>query len=49
MSRWRLALLLLAGAAYAVLSHWMMLHHAGAPWAVAVLLGPLWLTVRVNP
>lgn len=44
MSRWRLALLLLAGAAYAGLSHWMMLYHAGAPWAVAVLLGPLWLT-----
>jgi uncharacterized membrane protein len=44
MSRWRLALLLLAGAGYAVLSHWMMLYHAGQPWAVAVLLGPLWLT-----
>ena len=44
MSRWRLALLLLAGAGYAVLSHWMMLRHAGEPWAVVVLLGPLWLT-----
>jgi uncharacterized membrane protein len=44
MSRWRLALLLLAGAAYAVLSHWMMLYHAGEPWAVIVLLVPLWLT-----
>ncbi|MBU1358495.1 MAG: hypothetical protein KKC79_05000 [Gammaproteobacteria bacterium] len=44
MSRWRLALLLAAGAAYAGLSHWMMLFHAAAPWAVVVLLGPLWLT-----
>ena len=44
MSRWRLALLLIAGAAYAGLSHWMMLFHATAPWAVVVLLGPLWLT-----
>lgn len=44
MSRWRLALLLLAGAAYAGLSHWMMLFHPHAPWAMAVLLGPLWLT-----
>lgn len=43
MSRWRLALLLLAGVAYAGLSHWMMLFHATEPWAVLVLLGPLWL------
>ncbi|MDM0013207.1 hypothetical protein QTH87_12255 [Variovorax sp. J22P168] len=44
MTRWRLALLLIAGVGYAFLSHWMMLFHAAAPWAVAVLLGPLWLT-----
>lgn len=44
MSRWRLALLLIAGVGYAVLSHWMMLYHAAEPWAIAVLLGPLWLT-----
>lgn len=44
MSRWRLALLLIAGVGYAVLSQWMMLYHADAPWALAVLLGPLWLT-----
>lgn len=44
MSRWRLALLLLAGVAYSGLSHWMMLYHAAAPWAIAVLLGPLWFT-----
>lgn len=44
MSRWRLALLLLAGVAYSGLSHWMMVYHSAAPWAIAVLLGPLWLT-----
>jgi uncharacterized membrane protein len=43
MSGWRLALLLLAGLSYACVSHWMMLYHAAAPWAVPVLLGPLWL------
>src|SRR3982750_3727234 len=44
MSRWRLALLLLAGVTYACVSHWMMLYHPAEPWALAVLLGPLWLT-----
>ncbi|MDM0067789.1 hypothetical protein [Variovorax sp. J31P207] len=44
MSRWRMALLLLAGVSYACVSHWMMLYHAAEPWAVVVLLGPLWLT-----
>ncbi|MBT2321105.1 hypothetical protein J7E62_01870 [Variovorax paradoxus] len=44
MSRWRMALLLIAGVAYAGASHWMMLYHAAEPWAVGVLLGPLWLT-----
>jgi uncharacterized membrane protein len=39
-----MALLLIAGVAYAGVSHWMMLFHAAAPWAVVVLLGPLWLT-----
>jgi uncharacterized membrane protein len=39
-----MALLLLAGGAYAGVSHWMMLYHAAEPWAVGVLLGPLWLT-----
>jgi uncharacterized membrane protein len=43
MSRWRLAFLLLVGVAYAGLSHWMTLFHANEPWAVVVLLGPLWL------
>lgn len=44
MSRWRVLLLVLAGLGYAALSHWMMLAHAAEPWAVLVLLGPLWLT-----
>ena len=44
MTRWRVALLLLAGGAYAGVSHWMMLYHAAEPWALAVLLVPLWLT-----
>ena len=39
-----MALLLVAGASYAGASHWMMLYHSAAPWAVVVLLGPLWLT-----
>jgi uncharacterized membrane protein len=39
-----MALLLLAGCAYAGVSHWMMLYHAAQPWAIGVLLGPLWLT-----
>lgn len=43
MSRWRIALLLVAGVAYAGLSHWMTLFHATQSWAVVVLLGPLWL------
>ena len=38
-----MALLLLAGVAYAGVSHWMMLFHAAEPWAVGVLLAPLWL------
>eukprot|EP01136_Pigoraptor_vietnamica_P013640 Opistho-1_new@54876 len=43
MSRWRLVLLLLVGVTYAGLSHWMTLFHATVPWAVVVLLGPLWI------
>lgn len=45
MSRWRLALILVAGLAYAGLSHWMMLYHASAPWALVALFAPLWLAV----
>jgi len=39
-----MALLLIAGVAYACVSHWMMLYHPAEPWAIVVLLGPLWLT-----
>lgn len=45
MSQWRLVLILVAGLAYAGLSHWMMLYHASAPWALAALFAPLWLAV----
>jgi len=45
MSQWRLALCLVAGLAYAGLSHWMMLYHSAAPWALAALFAPLWLAV----
>lgn len=38
---WRLALALGAAAGYALLSHWLMLHAADRPWAIAALLGPL--------
>jgi uncharacterized membrane protein len=43
MSAWHVGAGLLLAAAYAVLSHWLMLHAAGEPWAVAALLGPLLL------
>lgn len=43
MPDWRVALGLLAAAAYAVLSHGLMLYAADRPWAVAALLGPLLL------
>ncbi|MCK6421224.1 MAG: hypothetical protein L6Q73_09970 [Aquabacterium sp.] len=39
----RLGLGLLAIVAYAWASHWLMVHAAQAPWAVAALLGPLLL------
>ena len=32
-------------AAYALVSHWLMVHAANRPWAVAVLFGPLVLAV----
>lgn len=44
MSGTRLLLVLLASAAYSLASYWMMLFHPAAPWAVPVLLVPLWLT-----
>jgi len=41
MSAWRLIGAVLALAAYAVLSHLLMVHAAKEPWAVAALFGPL--------
>lgn len=41
LAHWRLGLGLLAAAAYALLSHWLMLYAADKPWAVAALLGPV--------
>jgi uncharacterized membrane protein len=41
---WRPALSALAVIAYAVFSHWSMVHAAGSPWAIALLLGPLLVT-----
>lgn len=35
----------LAVLAYAAASHWLMLHAAKQPWAVAVIIGPLLLTL----
>jgi uncharacterized membrane protein len=44
-----LAVLALVGfASYAGLSHWMMVHAAREPWAVAVLFGPLVLAIAVS-
>ncbi|MDP1650554.1 MAG: hypothetical protein Q8M01_20460 [Rubrivivax sp.] len=45
MPAWRLALAAAALAAYAGLSHWLMVNAADRPWAVAVLFGPLVLAV----
>jgi len=45
MTRWRLGMWLAGAGAYAVLSHWMMLYHAAAPWALAALFAPLWLAL----
>lgn len=41
---WRVGLALVAVAAYAAGSHWLMLHLADQPVAIAVLLGPLLAT-----
>jgi uncharacterized membrane protein len=43
MPNWRLGAWLLLAAAYAMGSHWLMLHAADKPWAIAALLGPLLL------
>lgn len=44
---WRPALSVLALVAYALFSHWLMVHAAGSPWAAAFLLGPLIVSLAV--
>ncbi len=46
-SSWGVGLALGAVAAYAGLSHWLMLNVADRPWAIVVLLGPMVLTALV--
>ena len=42
---WRLAAVVAALVGYALLSNWLMVHKASAPWTVALLFGPLLLAV----
>lgn len=41
MRHWQIAAGVLVIAAYAGLSHWLMLHAGTAPWAIAAIFGPL--------
>lgn len=45
MPAWRIVAAVVALAAYALASHWLMVHAASRPWAVAALFGPLVLAV----
>jgi uncharacterized membrane protein len=45
MHGWRIAAAGAALVAYALASHWLMVHAANAPWAVAALFGPLLVAV----
>ena len=45
MHAWRIAAAAVALVAYALASHWLMVHAANAPWAVAALFGPLLLAI----
>ncbi len=47
MPVWRLVLGLLAVGAYLALSHWLTLHAAGQPWALAAWVAPLWVAAAV--
>jgi uncharacterized membrane protein len=42
---WRVTAWCAAIAAYALASHWLMVHAAGRPWAVAVVFGPMVLAL----
>ena len=45
MLNWRLILAVLAVAAYALLSHLLMLYAADRPWAILAIFGPLLLAI----
>lgn len=45
LAAWRLAAAAAAVVAYALLSNWLMVNEANAPWTVALLFGPLLLAV----
>ena len=42
MYRWRVIVWVPGVVAYLVLSHWLTVHSAGRPWAIAAFLGPAW-------
>lgn len=42
MPPWHLVAAVLGIAAFLTLSHWLTLHSAGRPWAIAAFLGPGW-------
>jgi uncharacterized membrane protein len=43
MPPWRLVAAVLGIAIFLALSHWLTLHSAGRPWAIAAFLGPGWV------
>ncbi len=47
MTAWRLVMGLLAVAAYLAMSHWLTLHAADRPWAIAACLAPWWIGAAV--
>ena len=42
MSPWHVIVWVPGVVAYLVLSHWLTVHSAGQPWAIAAFLGPAW-------
>lgn len=47
MTAWRLVPGLLAVAAYLTMSHWLTLHAADRPWALAAVVAPWWIGAAV--
>lgn len=47
MPRWRLALGLLALAAYVAASHWLTVHAAAERWSLAAFAAPLWIAAAL--